>query len=100
MTEKNFNFTSNLDDEQWKEFRTWMIGHMKMGPMTVTFTKKDGTERVMKCTLQPDLLPKQEVTEGKVARRENTDTLRVFDLEKQEWRSFTVKSIKQVQFDL
>lgn len=100
MTEKNFNFNSSLTDDQWKEFRVWMISHMKMGPMTVTFTKKDGTERVMKCTLQPDLLPKQEVTESKRAKKENTDTLSVFDIEKQEWRSFIVKSVKQVQFDL
>lgn len=100
MTEKNFNFESKLTDDQWTEFRTWLVSHMKMGPVTVTFTKKDGTERVMNCTLQEDALPKVELKEGATPRKENTDTLRVFDLEKQEWRSFIIKSIKQVQFSL
>jgi len=99
MTEKNFKFDSALTDDQWQEFRKWIIGHMKMGPVSVTFTKKDGTERVMSCTLQPKLLPPQELKETTV-KKENTDTVRVFDLEKQEWRSFTVKSVKKVQFEL
>ena len=102
-TTNNFNFTTELTDNQWHELRTWLIGHMKMGPVTVTFTKKDGTERVMNCTLQSELLPAElvkESTEPKKERKENTDALRVFDLEKQEWRSFIIKSIKQIQFQL
>ncbi len=95
----DFKFNSELTDEQWQEFRKWLISHMKMGPMSVTFTKKDGTERVMNCTLQAELLPPQEIKES-ATKKENTDTIRVFDLEKQEWRSFTVKSVKKVQFDL
>lgn len=103
MTNKDFKFESKLTDEQWVEFRAWIAGHLKMGPVTVTFTKKDGTERVMSCTLQPELLPDEplkESAEAKKERKENTDTLRVFDLEKKEWRSFIIKSIKQVRFDL
>lgn len=96
---ENFKFNSEFTDDQWLEFRKWIISHMKMGPVSVTFTKKDGTERVMSCTLQPELLPKQEVKESR-AKKENTDTVRVFDLEKQEWRSFTVKSVKRIQFEL
>jgi len=100
MTDKDFKFESNLTDEQWVEFRAWIAGHLKMGPVTITFTKKDGTERVMNCTLQPEVLPVVELKEGTVERKENTDTLRVFDLDKKEWRSFTVKSVKQVKFEL
>lgn len=95
----DFKFNSELTDEQWQEFRKWLISHMKMGPMSVTFTKKDGTERLMNCTLKAELLPPQEIKES-ATKKENTDTIRVFDLEKQEWRSFTVKSVKKVQFDL
>lgn len=96
---KDFKFTGELTDEQWQEFRKWLVGHMKMGPMSVTFTKKDGTERVMNCTLQAELLPPQEIKES-TTRKENTDTIRVFDLDKKEWRSFIVKSVKKVQFEL
>ena len=35
--------------------------------MQVTFTKKDGTERVMKCTLVEDYLPKNR---GRESRKE------------------------------
>jgi len=100
MNEANFKFNEKMSDEQWTEFRTWLISHMKFGPITVTFTKKDGTERVMSCTLKPELLPEQVLKEGSTPRKENLDSLRVFDLEKKEWRSFIIKSIKQVQFDL
>jgi hypothetical protein len=103
MTDKNFMFDNKLTDEQWVEFGTWVTSHLKMGPMTITFTKKDGTERVMNCTLQPELLPEEpivESTEPKKERKENTSSLRVFDLEKKEWRSFIIKNVKQVKFDL
>ncbi len=99
----NINFSTKLTDDQWTELGTWLVGHLKMGPVTVTFTKKDGTERVMNCTLQSDLLPEEplkESAEPKKERKENADTLRVFDLEKKEWRSFIIKSIKQIRFDL
>ena len=36
--------------------------------MQVTFTKKDGTERVMKCTLVEDYLPKIEQRKSKRIR--------------------------------
>ena len=103
MTDTDFKFDSTLADKDWTKLRTWLISHMKMGPVTVTFTKKDGTERVMNCTLQAELLPPAPVTEStepKKERKENTDSLRVFDLEKKEWRSFIVKSIKQIRFEL
>jgi hypothetical protein len=66
----------------------------------VTFTKSDGTERVMKCTLVPEQLPKVEIKEDATPRKESTTTMRVFDLEKNEWRSFTIKKVKQVNFTI
>jgi hypothetical protein len=57
----------------------------------------------MKCTLDPELLPKVEpklVTEDKKPRKESTTSMRVFDLEKNEWRSFTIKSIKHISATL
>ena len=37
--------------------RVKLITKLKQGDVSVTFTKKDGTERVMKCTLKEDAIP-------------------------------------------
>lgn len=54
----------------------------------VRFNKVDGTERLMLCTLIPDFLP---ATSGNSLGR--TDIVTVFDLEKDQWRSFRRDSI-------
>jgi len=93
------NIYTEWTDKDWDKLTEWLNGVLKINPITITFTKKDGTERVMKCTLDPKLLPKVEskiVTEDKKPRKENTTSMRVFDLEKNEWRSFTIKSIKHI----
>jgi len=68
--------------------------------LKITFTKKDGTERVMRCTLDPNKLPVQESTEIKTERKVSTETMAVFDLDVQGWRSFTKKSVKCVDFTM
>ena len=97
------NITSEWTEKDWTKLTEWLSGVLKVTPVTITFTKKDGTERVMKCTLNPDWLPKVEpkiVTEDKKPRKESTTSMRVFDLEKNEWRSFTIKSIKHISATL
>jgi len=69
---------------------------------TVVFTKVDGTEREMKCTLLPEYLPQKPVVEGQqllteaLPRKENPDTLAVWDMESNGWRSFRTDSVKTV----
>ena len=70
----------------------------------VEFTKKDGTNRIMTCTLRADKLPAQtDLEEGIQKKKPNDDVLAVFDLVNQGWRSFrwdsllTVNGIKVVQ---
>jgi len=71
--------------------------------VTVKFTKKDGSDRTMLCTLNEqkipfDKLPKlKETTEETPAVASVVDAVRVFDIEKQEWRSFRFDSIKSVK---
>lgn len=64
----------------------------------VVFTKTDGTERVMKCTLMPELLPEKPATASKSEERRlgHLGVLPVFDLEKDGWRSFRINSVKSV----
>lgn len=89
---------SSFNDNDWNVFSKWIKGVLITVTPTITFTKKDGTERVMKCTLRPDLLPVQEVTENKEPRKQNDATMSVFDVENNGWRSFTIRSVKRVEF--
>lgn len=61
--------------------------------VSVTFNKQDGSERVMLCTLKPDLV-QEYIKKTDKTREQNEDVCPVFDLEKQEWRSFRYDSIK------
>ena len=63
----------------------------------VTFTKVDGSVRVMPCTLKSDLLPVIETKTEKAAKKENLETLSVWCLDKKEWRSFRVANVQTVR---
>lgn len=66
---------------------------------TVTFEKTDGTIRAMNCTLIPALIPVAPTEEGlipRTKREENPNLLAVWDLEKGDWRSFKIDSIKKI----
>lgn len=90
--------------KQWNEvdqksFRDWIKSHLKMGPVTITFEKKDGTERKMVCTLKEEDVKYHEKKTDRV-KEVSEDICPVFDIEKQEWRSFRYDSVKEVMFDL
>lgn len=90
-------------DEEWADegaelFFDRIKEMLRDRELKITFTKKDGTERVMRCTLDPNKLPVQESTETNANRKVSTETMAVFDLDVQGWRSFTKKSVKCVDF--
>lgn len=79
--------------------REWLIGLLAEQSATITFTKKDGTERVMNCTLKADLVEYQEnKTERK--KESNPEVLPVYDLDAKGWRSFRLDSINRIEFTL
>lgn len=96
----SMTITSTWTDEDWDKFSVWLKGMLKVDIGTITFTKKDGTERVMKCTLNPEKLPPAPVTENKKERKVNDDVMAVYDIEAEGWRSFTLKSVTRVQFTI
>lgn len=103
MSETVLPFKADINewtDDEWNAFTEWLKGALKTNVVDVTFTKKDGTERLMKCTLDPEILPKVEIKEDVKPRKESTTSMRVFDIEKNEWRSFTIKSVKNVKFTI
>jgi len=59
----------------------------------VTFIKKDGTERIMHCTLIPEFLP---VLLGSSSEK-SKEVLPVWDLEVGNWRSFRIDSVTKVE---
>jgi hypothetical protein len=80
--------------------KTEIVDALKKQSAIVTFTKKDGTERVMKCTLKSDLLPAISLTEqvatgdDVVKIRKVSDTsVAVYDLDNAAWKSFRLDSI-------
>lgn len=90
---------SQWDESDRKIFRDWLGSHLKYGPVTVTFQKKDGTLREMNCTLKPELVQSYEKKTGRV-KTVSEETCPVFDLEKNEWRSFRYDAITEVRIDL
>ena len=84
-------------EKERKIFRDWIKSHLNYGPVSVTFMKKDGTERVMNCTLKSGLTKDYEKKTDRV-KSVNEETCPVFDLEKQEWRSFRFDAVTKVEF--
>ena len=92
-----------LNEKDLKIFKKWLKGCLKFGPVTVTFIKKDGSERVMECTTAPSLVPQEPVLEGITPKREkkvNDDVCPVYDIEAKGWRSFRWDSISRVRLEI
>lgn len=97
------------DDTNKIIIRDWVKGLLHAGPVTVTFTKADGTDREMLCTLNAEQLPEVPATTGPVdgivkeakeRKQPDEHSLRVFDLEKKEWRSFRFDRLQKVSTEI
>ena len=69
-----------------------MLEELRRGVCQVVFTKKDGTERTMNCTLDQDWVPEDKVPTGGI-KQLSEDVVRVFDTDIKEWRSFRKDSV-------
>ena len=98
------------DDQVKEQIREWVRGLLTNSEVTVTFTKADGTDRDMLCTLDHSRIPVRPVApttstapvdgiireSRKPKKAPDPHSIRVFDLEKQEWRSFRFERLKKV----
>ena len=98
------------DDQIKEQIREWVRGLLQNSDVTVTFTKADGTERDMLCTLDHSRIPVSVakpvsttapvdgiVRESRKPKKEpDPHSIRVFDLEKQEWRSFRFDRLRKI----
>jgi hypothetical protein len=88
------------DTKDGKHGRKWLLGLLETEVVEIEFMKKDGTPRVMKCTLQEDFLPEVDGAILIDKDRWKKDALAVFDIEKNDWRSFRWDSVKSIKFTL
>jgi len=91
------------NEKEFEEFKTWTLGVLRdetSKDVCVTFTKKDGTNRDMFCTLAESRIPTDKHPKTETTSKDSGSALRVFDTEKQEWRSFRWDSVTKVEFKL
>lgn len=97
------------NDTEKAVIRDWVKSLLQKDEVTVTFVKADGTDREMRCTLHPEKLPPAPVVTGPVdgivkeskeRKKPDEHSLRVFDLDKSEWRSFRFDRLKKVSAEL
>ena len=82
-----------------KEGRKWLRGLLKAQEATIYFTKKDGTEREMRCTLAESKIPTEKLPKNS-KKSKSDDALAVFDVEKNDWRSFRFDSVTKIEFEI
>ena len=85
--ENIFKAVSGLTDSGKKEVYTEAL---QDAVCTIEFTKVDGSDRVMDCTLKSVMLPE---TKGTV-KSLSSDLIRVFDVEVGGWRTITLSKVK------
>jgi len=63
----------------------------------VTFTKVDGSVRVMPCTLNSAHIPPAPIKEDKKPKKVNPEVVSAYCIDKQEWRSFRVANVTDIK---
>lgn len=68
--------------------------YLREGVITVGFTKKNGEDRVINCTLIN--IPADKQPKGEAPERKGT-SLAVFDVDKQDWRAFNLENVYSLE---
>jgi hypothetical protein len=71
--------------------RDEMVTELRARECRVIFKKINGDERDMQCTLNIDFIPENK--QPKTSKDYVDDVIRVFDINKQEFRSFRVENV-------
>ena len=104
------------DDANRHVMRDWVRSLLDKQPITVTFTKADGTDRTMRCTLNGTFIPQKPpmvsitgrvdglVTESIKPRKQPKEpdpaVIKVWDLDADAWRSFRMDRLKKISAEL
>ena len=73
-----------------------MVNKLKVSTCKVVFTKKDGSTREMKCTLQEDVIAPHFTSSTKPVQL-NEEVISVIDTDIDEWRRFRVDSVQSFE---
>ena len=76
--------------------REVIVDMLREGVVRVSFTKKDGDTRNMRCTLAQDLIPENMQPKG-TAGPVSESVVRVYDVDAEGWRSFVVANVHSVE---
>jgi hypothetical protein len=80
--------------------RDVLLKDLKENVIEVTFTKVNGEQRVMRCTLKQEHLPPNTdigYLEEEHKREQNINTIACWDVHKGGWRSFRIENVIYVQ---
>ena len=78
--------------------RDGLIDMLRHNIVSVTFTKVNGEERVMNCTLRSDLVPNAPSQNGEIVieQKQSSNNVAVWDVDASGWRSFRIASVKSI----
>lgn len=100
------------NDDEKRVYRNWVQALLHNGEITVTFAKADGALREMRCTLNFNIIPEDRhpklpvvttddgVKQSKKTAVKKDETQSVFDLDKNEWRSFRYDRLKKINANI
>ena len=78
-----------------------LLKDLRSEVVEVTFNKvSDGSERVMRCTLKPEMLPPSYLNEQQMEKdyhQRNPDVIAAWDVQKGGWRSFRIDTVTYAQ---
>lgn len=83
--------------------RDTLLKDLRSNVVEVSFTKVNGDNRVMRCTLMPRLLPEtyvkslDEQAEENKFHKENPNVIAAWDVQVGGWRSFRIDSVTYAQ---
>lgn len=89
------------EHELGDELKSLVLRYLRNELCEVTFVKADNTKRIMLCTLMVTFLPELDggSSTAAIAKRENNPWLiTAWDVEKEEWRSFSLERLLRVSY--
>jgi len=92
-------YYSRASEDEQKIFREWLGGVLRTNYVNIHFRKKDGSIRIMNCTLQEGKTLDYEKKTDRV-RAVSEENCPVFDIDKEEWRSFRYDSVTEIRFNI
>jgi hypothetical protein len=106
---------SDWTDIQWTNFKWWLEKLLRDETIEVVFTKTDGSERVMRCTMNSTILTSgiklleekraielQDKGDGIPTKpkrpkpKDRPENITVWDIEAEDWRSFKLRSLTNI----